>query len=128
MKNFFRQIKRSKMSQRSTYSFYAHRSQKRKKIQLSHKYIFTLLGSASVKTVRRILMKLNPEIQGRLNVFMFQPKPKPRPSRLVNPNFWFGEKSNLTSFEVKSWSTLNHYKIVPEESSTKWPSSVKLLN
>jgi len=30
------------------------------KIQLSHKYLFTLLGSASVKAVRRTLMKLSP--------------------------------------------------------------------
>ncbi len=40
--------------QRSMYSFYAGRSRKRKKIQLSHKYLFTLLGS----TVLRTLMKL----------------------------------------------------------------------
>jgi len=47
--------------QRSTYSFYTHRSRKSKKLQLSHKYIFTLLGSTSVKAVRRMLMKLTPE-------------------------------------------------------------------
>ncbi len=29
--------------------FYVHRSQKRKNVQLSHQYLFTLLGSASVK-------------------------------------------------------------------------------
>jgi hypothetical protein len=34
-----------------TCSFYACRSQKRKKIQLSHQYLFTLLGSACVKAV-----------------------------------------------------------------------------
>jgi len=42
-------------------SFYAHRSQKRKKIQLSHQYLFTLSGSESVKAVRRTLMKLTPD-------------------------------------------------------------------
>ena len=46
--------------QRSTYSFYACRSQKRKKIQLSHKYLFMLLGSTGAKAVRRTLMKLTP--------------------------------------------------------------------
>ena len=46
--------------QRSTYSFYARRSQKRKKIQLSHKYLFTLLGSTGAKAARRTLMKLTP--------------------------------------------------------------------
>jgi len=33
---------------------------KSKKIQLSHKYLSTLSGSASVKAVRRTLMKLSP--------------------------------------------------------------------
>jgi len=45
--------------QRFTYSFYARRSQKRKKIQLSHQYLFMILGSLSVKAVRRTLMKLS---------------------------------------------------------------------
>jgi len=45
--------------QRFKYNFYARRFQKRKKIQLSHKYLFTLSGSASVKAVRRALMKLS---------------------------------------------------------------------
>jgi len=45
--------------QRSTYSFCARRSQKRKKIQLSHQCLFTLLGSTSVKAVHRMLMKLS---------------------------------------------------------------------
>ncbi len=31
-----------------------------KKIQLSHKYLFTLFGSANIKAVRRTLMKLSP--------------------------------------------------------------------
>jgi len=30
------------------------------KIQLSHQYLFTLLGSAGVKALRRTLMKLTP--------------------------------------------------------------------
>jgi len=42
-------------------NFTACRSQKRKKIQLSHQYLFTLLGSASVKAARRTLMKLSPD-------------------------------------------------------------------
>jgi len=46
--------------QHSTDSFYAGRSQKSKKIQLSHQYLITLSGSASVKAVRRTLMKLSP--------------------------------------------------------------------
>jgi hypothetical protein len=46
--------------QHFTYNFYARRCQKRKKIQLSHKYLFTLSGSASVKAVCRTLMKLSP--------------------------------------------------------------------
>jgi len=45
--------------QRFTYSFYACRSQNCKKIQLSHKYLFTLSGSSSVKAVHRTLMKLS---------------------------------------------------------------------
>jgi len=51
---------RCQFHQHFTYSFYACRSQKRKKIQLSHKYLFTLLGSESVKAERRTLMKLSP--------------------------------------------------------------------
>ncbi len=43
-----------------TCSVYTRRSQKRKKIQLSHQYLFTLLGSAGAKAVRRTLMKLSP--------------------------------------------------------------------
>jgi len=41
---------------------YTCRSQKRDKIQLSHKYLFTLSGSVSVKAVRRTLMKLSPGV------------------------------------------------------------------
>ena len=41
------------------HNFYAGRSQKRSKIKLSHRYLFTLSGSASVKAVHRTLMKLN---------------------------------------------------------------------
>jgi len=51
---------RCQFHQRFTCSFYTRRSQKRKRIQLSHQYLFTLLGSASVKVVRRTLMKLSP--------------------------------------------------------------------
>jgi len=46
--------------QRFMYNFYARRSQKRKKIQLSHKYLFTLLGSTGAKAACRTLMKLTP--------------------------------------------------------------------
>ncbi len=45
-----------------TRSLYARRSQKRKKIQLSHKYLFTLFGSTGAKAVRRTLTKLTPGI------------------------------------------------------------------
>ncbi len=45
-----------------TYSFYVRRSRKCKKIQLSHWYLFTLSGSASVKAVRSMFMKLSPYI------------------------------------------------------------------
>jgi len=41
-------------------SFYARRSQNCKNIQLCHQYLFTLLGSTSVKAARRMLMKLSP--------------------------------------------------------------------
>jgi len=50
----------SQFHQHSTYSFYTCRSQKRKKTQLSHQYLFTLAGSTSKKAVRRTLMKLTP--------------------------------------------------------------------
>jgi len=45
--------------QRFTCSFYAHGSRKRKNIQLSHQYIFTLSGSRSIKAARKTLMKLS---------------------------------------------------------------------
>jgi len=51
---------RCQLHQHSKYSFYAHRSWQHKKIQLSHWYLFTLSGSASVKSVWRMLMKLSP--------------------------------------------------------------------
>jgi len=42
-------------------SFYARRSRKPKKIQLSHQYLFKLSGSVFVKAVHRMLMKLTME-------------------------------------------------------------------
>jgi len=45
-----------------TCSFYARRSRKRKKVELSHRYLFTLSGSVSIKAVRRTLMKLSPGV------------------------------------------------------------------
>jgi len=42
-------------------SFYACRSQKRKKIQLSYQYLFMLSGSAGAKAEHRTLMKLSPD-------------------------------------------------------------------
>ncbi len=51
---------RCQFHQYFNYNFYARRSQKRNKIQLSHEYLFTHLGSTSVKAVRRTLMKLSP--------------------------------------------------------------------
>jgi len=54
---------RCQFHQHFTYSFYTCRSQKHKKIQLSHHYLFTLTlsGSSSIKAVRRTLMKLCPD-------------------------------------------------------------------
>jgi len=49
---------RCQFHQSSTHSFCACRFRKGKKTQLSHWYLFTLSGSASVKAVRRTLMKL----------------------------------------------------------------------
>jgi hypothetical protein len=51
---------RCQFHQHSTDSFYAQRSQKRKKMQLSHWYLFTLSGSASVEALCWTLMKLSP--------------------------------------------------------------------
>jgi len=61
---------RSQFHQRFMCSFYACRSQKRKKTQLSHQYLFTLLGSVQVKAVRRTLMKLSParQVQAQVQV------------------------------------------------------------
>jgi len=39
-------------------SFYVLRSQKRKKIQSSHEYLFTLLGSVRIKAVCKMKVKL----------------------------------------------------------------------
>jgi len=41
------------------------------KIQLSHKYLFTLSGSESVKAVRRTLMKLSPGVNNSNTRFIF---------------------------------------------------------
>ena len=49
---------RAQFHQRSTYSFYACRSQKRKKDTYD---LTVFLGSTSVKAVLRTLMKLTPE-------------------------------------------------------------------
>ena len=46
--------------QRFTYSFCARRDPESVRTQSSHQYLFTLLGSTSVKAVRRTLMKLSP--------------------------------------------------------------------
>jgi hypothetical protein len=50
--------------QHSTYSFCARRDPESARTQSSHQYLFTLLGSTSVKAVRRTLMKSSP---GRIN-------------------------------------------------------------
>jgi len=47
--------------QRSTYSFYARRSRKRKKID-DFTVFFTLLSSAHVKAALKTLMKLTPGV------------------------------------------------------------------
>jgi len=48
---------RAQFHQHFTYSFYTHRSQKCKKIQLSHQYLFFGICAAPAKAVRRTLMK-----------------------------------------------------------------------
>ncbi len=53
-------VNRWQFHQCFTHSFYARRSWKRKKIQLSHQSLFTLSGSVGVKAVCRTLMKLSP--------------------------------------------------------------------
>ncbi len=53
---------RAQFHQHSTYSFYACRSRKCKKLQLSHKYLFTLLGFTGAKAERKMLMKLTPGV------------------------------------------------------------------
>jgi len=52
---------RVQFHQLSTYSFYARRYRMRKKRQSSQHCHFTLLGSSSVKVVRRTLMKSTPD-------------------------------------------------------------------
>ncbi len=51
---------RCQFHQRITYNFYAWRSQKHKKYSLVISIFFTLSGSASVKAVRKTLMKSSP--------------------------------------------------------------------
>ncbi len=53
---------RCQFHQHSTSSFYACRSQKRKKIPMTLLYFFTLLGSTSVKAAHKTLVKLTPVI------------------------------------------------------------------
>ncbi len=57
-----RERRRAQFHQRSTYSFYARRSQKRNGRTYTDvlTVFFTLLGSTSAKAVRRMLMKLTP--------------------------------------------------------------------
>jgi len=55
----------AQLHQLSTYSFYVRRAQNRKKRQSSCQYLFTLLGSALVKAVCRMLMKLRLGLLGR---------------------------------------------------------------
>jgi len=77
--------------------FYARRSQKRKKIQLSNQYLFTLSGSAGAKAVRRTLMKLSP-----VTVYLvilpfprvFQPQQPMRTSPMY-PALWFPPDDDL---------------------------------
>jgi len=67
-------VTRCQFHQRSMYSLYARRSQKRKKILTNDLTVFfPLLGSTSVKAVRRTLMKLSPgQLETRcLRCFIF---------------------------------------------------------
>jgi len=58
--------------------FYARRSQKRKKIQSSHQYLFMLSGSSCVKAVRRTLMMKLSQDFGNIgfNILNVQVRPK----------------------------------------------------
>ncbi len=58
------------------------------KIQLSHKYLFTLLGSTGAKAARRTLMKLTPDY---INVHL---------SFMVNTNNWIWGSLNLLLMQV----------------------------
>ncbi len=69
---------RCQFHQHFTRSFYACRSQKRKNVQLSHQYLFTLLGSESVKAVCRTLMKLSPGEVVKICSF-----PKPNQTNII---------------------------------------------
>ncbi len=96
---------------------YAYRSQKRKKIQFSHQYLFTLLGSVCVKDVRRTLMKLGPrrsaawnrspelpsETNLKSNLFLVTIKLKNNVSlsNLVLPLVgWLSEYNRATKYET----------------------------
>ncbi len=57
---FFFILSWAQFHQCSTYSFYACRSQKSKKILMTCLYFFTLLGSTSVKAEHKTLVKLTP--------------------------------------------------------------------
>ncbi len=60
MTTIFRGLEtRCQFHQCSTFSFYAHRAQKSKKVQLSHQYLFMLSGSSGIKAVRRMLMNVD---------------------------------------------------------------------
>ncbi len=52
----------SQFHQCSMHSFYARRSQKRKKTLMTKLHFFTLSGSTSVKAVHKMLMKLTPDV------------------------------------------------------------------
>jgi len=51
-------VRRAQFHQRFTYSFYARRSRKRKKMLMTWLYFFTLSGSTSVKASHKTLVKL----------------------------------------------------------------------
>jgi len=65
----------ARFHQRSTYSFYARSSPKRKN-SVKCQYLFTLLGPTSVKAACRTLMKLTPGTHGSVVTTTLDPERK----------------------------------------------------
>ncbi len=68
---YFFTLIRAQFHLRSTYSFYACRSRKRKKIPMTWLYFFTLSGATGVKAIQRTLMKSTPGWRDRIKRQLF---------------------------------------------------------